>query len=212
MLPKGKEHLIMVGTSKREYLTKIKDRYRHAGRKYKKLILDEFCKICGYHRKHAIRVLNQDGRKKYKKPGRPSQYGREVIAPLENIWVSSDYPCSTRLVGMIPLWLPHYENKYGVLEEEVREKVLNIRPRTLDRVLCLVRKKHGIQGMSGTRHGTYLKNSIPIKISHKDVTEPGFFQADTVAHCGGSLEGSFVWSLTLTDIMSGWTENGAVWP
>jgi hypothetical protein len=32
-----------------------------------------------------------------------------------------------------------------------------------------------------------------------------------VAHCGESLVGSFVWSLTFTDIHSGWTENRAVW-
>ena len=40
---------------------------------------------------------------------------------------------------------------------------------------------------------------------------PGFLEADTVAHCGTSLEGSFAWSLTMTDIYSGWTENRAVW-
>jgi hypothetical protein len=201
----------MVSRSKKEYLAKIKDRYRHAGRKGKKRILDEFCEVCGHHRKHAIRLLNQDGRRKLKKPGRPSKYTPDTIAPLEDIWKNSGYPCSTRLVGMISLWLPSYEKEHGVLEALVREKVLHIKPRTLDNVLRATLKKHGFRGLSGTKSGTYLKNSIPIKISHNDVAEPGFFQADTVAHCGGSLEGSFVWSLTLTDVFSGWTENGAVW-
>lgn len=201
----------MVSRSKKEYLARIKDRYRKAGRKAKKRILDEFCEVCGHHRKHAIRLLNTDGRKKLKKPGRPGRYGPEEIQVLESIWESSGYPCSTRLVGMIPLWLPAYENEHGVLDENVREKIRSAKARTLDDVLRSTRKKHGVRGISGTKPGNYLKNTIPIKISHKDVTEPGYLQADTVAHCGGSLDGSFVWSLTLTDILSGWTENGAVW-
>jgi transposase InsO family protein len=201
----------MVNQSKREYLARIKDRYRHAGRGYKSCILDEFCEVCGHHRKHAIRLLNGDGRKKHKKPGRPSKYGKEEIRVLENIWLNADRPCSSRLIGVIPIWLPHYENRYGYLEESTRQKLLNAKARTLDRVLRPARKKHGSRGLSGTRAGQYLKNSIPIKISHGDVNEPGYIQADTVAHCGGRLEGDFVWSLTFTDIKSGWTLNGATW-
>jgi transposase InsO family protein len=201
----------MVSSSKKEYLTKIKDRYRKAGRKGKKRILDEFCEVCGHHRKHAIRLLNADGRKKLKKPGRPSKYGPEEIQVLESIWEASGYPCSSRLVGMLSLWLPAYENRHGVLDESVSSKLLEVKARTLDDILRAKRKKHGIRGLSGTRPGTYLKNSIPLKISHKEVSEPGYLQSDTVAHCGGSLEGSFIWSLTLTDILTGWTENGAVW-
>lgn len=201
----------MVSQSKQEYLAKIKDRYRHAGRKWKTRILDEFCIVCGHHRKHAIRLLSSDGRCKKKKPGRPSRYGQEEIRVLENIWLNADRPCSKRMAGVVNLWLPYYEKHHGYLEASTRGKLLGIKPRTLDRLLRPVRKKHGSRGLSGTRHGEYLKSNIPIKVSHADVTEPGYMQADTVAHCGGSLEGSFVWSITLTDILSGWTQNGAVW-
>jgi len=201
----------MVSKSKREYLAKIKDRYRHASRQGKARILDEFCAVCGHHRKHAIRLLNTDGRKKKKKPGRPSKYGEDEIRVIEDIWLHSNRPCAPRLAGMIPLWLPHYENANGDLDENVKEKLLDIRPRTLDRLLQSIRKKHGTRGISGTRGASYLKNYIPIKISHCDVDEPGHMQADMVAHCGGSMEGSFAWTLTFTDIFSGWTYNGAVW-
>jgi hypothetical protein len=201
----------MVIQSKREYRAQIKERYRRACKKGKSRILDEFCKVCGYHRKHAIRLLRKDRRTLKKKPGRPSKYGPAELRVLENIWLNADRPCSSRLVGMIPIWLPFYEKRYGDLAESTRQKLLNAKPRTLDRVLQPTRKKHGSRGLSGTRHGDYLKSNIPIKISHGDVAEPGFMQADTVAHCGGSLEGDFVWSLTCTDILTGWTENGAVW-
>jgi hypothetical protein len=201
----------MVSQSKREYLAKIKDRYRHAGRKGKARILDEFCAVCGHHRKHAIRLLKQDARTRKKKPGRPSKYGAREIQVLEELWLTADRPCSKRLAGMLELWLPYYEKRNGYLEESTKEKLLGIKPRTLDRIFAPVRKKHGSRGISGTKHGTYLKSNIPLKISHDDVIEPGYMQADTVAHCGGNMDGSFVWSLTFTDIFSGWTENGAVW-
>lgn len=91
------------------------------------------------------------------------------------------------------------EEHNGDQEASSRTKLLTIRPGTLDRLLRSVRKKHGWRGLSETRSGEYLSNRIPVKISHEDDTEPGFIQADTVAHCGGSLDGDFVWSLTFTD-------------
>jgi hypothetical protein len=201
----------MVSQSKREYLARIKDRYRHAGRRGKARILDEFCAVCGHHRKHAIRLLRADGRTRRRKPGRPSLYGPEELRVLEDIWLNADRPCAARLVSMIPLWLPFYERRHGDLEAACREKLLAIRPRSLDRALAVGRRKYGSRGLCGTRHGDYLNHRIPIKISHGDVTEPGFIQADTVAHCGESMAGDFVWSLTFTDVFTGWTENGAVW-
>ena len=42
------------------------------------------------------------------------------------------------------------------------------------------------------------------------MTCPGYLEADSVAHCGASLAGDFIWSLTYTDIASQWTEGRAV--
>jgi len=67
------------------------------------------------------------------------------------------------------------------------------------------------KGLSGTKPGTLLKNQIPICTEHWDISRPGFVEADTVAHCGNSLAGDFVWSLTMTDILTGWTECRATW-
>ncbi len=55
------------------------------------------------------------------------------------------------------------------------------------------------------------KTDRPTKPNPWDETLPGFMEADTVAHCGQSLAGDFAWSLTMTDIVSGWTENRATW-
>jgi len=197
--------------SVREYLASIVERYRGAGRKYKTRILDEFCAVSGRHRKHAIRLLSEKHKGRKRKPGRPSRYGEAERKVLEAIWLAAGRLCSKRLQAAISTWLPWYELEHGRLDTKVRSNLLGISPRTLDRVIRPVRKRHGSRGRCGTRPGTLLRNQIPIKTEHVDVNKPGVVEADMVAHCWISLEGSFMWSLTLTDIFSTWTENRAVW-
>ena len=83
--------------------------------------------MCGHHRKQAIRLLNKDGRTRKKKPGRPSKYGSAEIRVLENIWLNADRPCGSRLEGMIPIWLPFYEKRYGDLEESTRQTLMKVK-------------------------------------------------------------------------------------
>jgi len=201
----------MVQQSKREYLAAILKRYLGAGRLYKQRILDEFCKICGYHRKHAIRLLNGRTGPRRRKPGRPPRYGEAERKALEVIWLTANRPCSKRLKAAVPIWLPHYERQEGALPVSVRQNLLTISARSLDRLLKPVRRRHGTRGRCGTRPGSLLKQQIPIRTEHADIHAPGMMEADTVAHCGASLAGNFVWSLTLTDIFSGWTTLRAVW-
>jgi hypothetical protein len=201
----------MVHNTKVEYLEAIRLRYRTAGYRHKSRILEEFSKVCGYHRKHAIRLLNQKEQRIRCKPGRPSICGPAEERVLETIWLASNRPCALRLRALIAVWLPWYENEYGRVQATSKKKLGQISARTLDRLMKSVRRRHGYRGKCGTRPGDLLRNQIPIKTHHEGVTEPGVMEADTVAHCGNSMEGNFVWSLTLTDIFSGWTENRAVW-
>lgn len=113
-------------------------------------------------------------------------------------------------MAAMPLWLPHYETRFGMLDESLRLMLTGISPASIDRLLKPVRVQHP-RGLSGTRPGTLLKHQIPIRAMHWDITLPGFMEADTVAHCGNSLAGDFVWSLSLTDILTGWTECRATW-
>ena len=203
----------MGGKSAREYLEAIWERYRDAGRKYKKLILDEFCRVCGHHRKHAIRLLRARQRpaRRRKASGRPPRFGVVERHVLTRIWLFGNRPCSRRLKSMLASWLPFYERRYARLAPSVRENLLGLSKNTIDRLLLPTRRRYGTRGRSGTRPGTLLHNQIPIKTEHWTIAQPGFMQADTVAHCGSSLGGEFVWSLTFTDVFSGWTENRAVW-
>jgi hypothetical protein len=198
--------------SKLEYLNSITERYRKAKRKEKKSILDEFCINCGYNRKYAIRLLRKPSKKARRKRGRKSLYNSPVLLKaIRTIWINADQPCSKRLLGAIRDWLPFYEEDYEVLSSTDREKLLKISAATLDRHLKPIREKVQRKRLCTTRPGTLLKNQIPIKTNHWDVTKPGFVEADTVAHCGNSIEGDYAHSLTMTDILTTWTENRAVW-
>jgi hypothetical protein len=201
----------MVQKSKAEYVEAIRSRYLKACRAGKTRILEEFCQVCGFHRKHAIRLLNRKVGGPKRKPGRPSAYGEAELKVLEYIWLRANRPCGKRFKPVVVNWLPWYEQEQGFIDGKTRKHLQTISTRTLDRLMKPVRQRHGQRGKCGTRPGTLLKNMIPIKTHHADVNKPGVMEADTVAHCGNTLEGDFVWSLTLTDIFSGWTENRAVW-
>lgn len=107
--------------------------------------------------------------------------------------------------------MPHYATSFQPLSTETQGLLNTISAATIDRLLKPVRAKVGRRGLSGTKPGTLLKKQIPIQAGVWDVTQPGFMEADTVAHCGDSLAGDFVWSLTMTDLCTGWTECRATW-
>lgn len=201
----------MGSKSKKEYLLAIWDRYQRVGRRFKSKILDEFCSVCGYARKYAIGLLSRKLRQRRKRPGPRRRYDAAVLEPLKFLWLKSEQMCSKRLKAALPLWLPFYEQKHGALTDAVRKKLLRISPATIDRLLRKTRARYPGKGLCGTRPGRLLKVQIPVRTDNRDIDRPGFLEADTVAHCGTSMAGSFLWSITFTDIFSQWTENRAVW-
>ena len=208
----GNQATVMSQKSKREYLLAIWGRYQRVGRRFKSKILDEFCAVCGYTRKYAITLLNRKPRARCKKPGPRRKYDAAILEPLKAIWLLSEQMCSKRLKVALPIWLPFYEQAHGSLEPATRKKLLRISPASMDRILKKARAAYPRKGLSGTRCGPEaLKHRIPIRTDNWDIDQPGFLEADSVAHCGDSMAGEFAWSLTFTDIFSQWTENRAVW-
>jgi hypothetical protein len=197
---------------KREWLPKLQARYSRRNREGKSRMLDELCEDYEYDRKYAIKLLGGDlpppsGRAH---PGPPSLYA--VIEPIvRQIWLSAEQPCGKRLVPILRQWLPYYEPRFGRLSSRQRRLVRQASAATLDRLLAPARAQHPGRGRCGTKPGGLLKSEIPIRTGTWDLSRPGYLEADSVAHCGESLAGSFIWSVTYTDIFSGWTEGGAVW-
>ncbi len=190
---------------KRAYLEEIRYRYRKSAKKSKGLILDEFCRVCDLSRKHGIKILNGSIIPRINRPGPKSKYQREdVLKALKELWSLMSQMCSKKMVVAFIDWLPFYEAR-----DEVKLLLLQMSASTIDRLLRSHRNPLQ-RGKSATR-ASLIKNRIPLKLLDGEITMPGYFEADTVAHCGNSLAGEFGNSLTMTDLYSGWTENRALW-
>ena len=176
-------------------------------------VLDEFCAVCGYHRKAALRLLNRPLPITLpKRPGPKVRYDpAEVLPVLKAVWLASDQLCSKLLKAALPIWLEHHQRRTTRLAEAFKEKLLAISPAQIDRLLRSARVLHPKKGLSTTRPGTLLRHAVPTRSGPPDTSRPGSVEADTVAHCDDSTAGDYVNSLTFTELFSGWTENRAVW-
>jgi hypothetical protein len=202
---------IMSNAAKREYLQAIRGRYLAGSKFLKRGILDEFCRVCNYNRKYAIRLLRASPRTKQtnSRAGRHAIYTDPALMTfLKRLWIASNLACGKRLKVMIPLWLPHYENP---LTAQVKDQLQVISPATIDRLLSPLRNRYTKRGLATTKPGSLLKKHIPIKTNQWDEQTPGFLEADTVAHCGSSMAGMFTFTVNMVDIATGWTEQRAIW-
>lgn len=206
----------MSPTSKKEHLEVVARRYKKATLHEKSKILDEFCANLHFNRKYAIRKISAYLAPKKKSTavskGPHARYSDpQVVKPLQEIWLAAYPPCSKRLKTIIPCWLIHYQLHFKHLDGPIQKLLLSISPTTIDRVLKPFRIYHTGKGRSATKPGLLLKHHIPIQTNQWDETRPGFLEADTVAHCGSSLAGIFAYSLDMTDLATGWTEQRATW-
>jgi hypothetical protein len=198
-----------------EYTVIFVKRYKRANYNQKKKILDEYCKVTGYHRKHAIRKLNNFRlfiKKKLKKRGRASKYNKKpIIDPIKKIWLTANLPCSKILKSLLPFWLPHYMKTHGFIDQDTLNLLESISPATIDRIFKPIRPKFNKKGYSGTKPGSLLRKNIPIKTDQWNEFQPGFIESDTVHHCGETVAGQYVLTVNYDDIATGWTEQRAVW-
>ena len=201
----------MSAQAKWEYLQAVYPRYRQARRREKQRILDEFCRIAGYHRKYAIRLLRGPvpGPASRRARRRAATYGPPVITALHAIWQAAGYPWSVRLKALLPLWLPWARRRLR-LARSLEQQLLAISPRQIDRRLAPHKRQLKKRLYGRTKPGTLLKHHIPIKTDAWAVTTPGFAEVDLVSHSGNAADGEFIHSLNLTDVHSTWVETGAV--
>jgi hypothetical protein len=202
----------MSGKSRWDYLKAIYSRYKKVSKPLRARILDEFCQVCGYNRKYAIRLLNGPAPQKPEltiAKSRRSTYGGKVILSLTAIWEAAGYPCSARLKALLPLWLP-WAIKRLAISQSVQKQLLLISPATIDRRLKAKKRQLKKRLYGRTKPGTLLKHHIPIKTDSWNVKTPGFTETDLVSHSGNSEQGEFIHSLNVTDIHTTWVETRAV--
>jgi len=193
--------------TRRELLQQVIPQYREASTvKKKSKLLDAFTATTGYNRKYAMGFLNH-AKEVQHSPQRPLHYGPEVQHVLFLVWHASNRICAKRLIPFLPTLVEALErHEHLHLTEECRKQLLSMSAATADRLLASQRKL-GQRGLSTTRAGTLLKQRIPIRTFQEwKETQPGFLEADLVAHCGTDIEGGYLYTLTLTDVATGWTE------
>src|SRR3982075_1383181 len=199
---------ISMGT-RREITAAVVDRYRSAGRMDKGRILDELCAVTGWHRKHAVRALASHARiSPEARRQRSPTYGATIRDALVALWEASDRICGKRLKVMIPTLLPSLERHGRLkLDQGGRALVLAVSAATIDRLL--VETKIAAAGGKRRRAGFYsaIRREVPIRTFNDwNSPPPGFCEVDMVAHGGTSVAGSFIQTLTMVDVATGWTE------
>jgi hypothetical protein len=171
------------------------------------MLIDQLVRDTGFHRKHAIRTLNQAPYLKEKR-SRKKLYSDGCRYHLKKLWLLMEQVNGRRMVAMLPRWLKSYQAPgYGPL---IEKELLSMSHATIERFLRPYRAEMGRKLRTGTKSGN-LRHRNPIKPFDRNVAVPEYLEADTVAHCGGSMSGKFLWSLTGVDRLLGWTENRAVW-
>lgn len=202
--------------------------YESASKKQKGIILDQVVAVTGWNRDHARQQL----RARMRQPkGRATatiavidrrrtkgcKYSYNARKVLQSVWATSGGLCGKYLAASMASWLQAMEAEGSLVEDqgrynaEVRVELLAMSAATIDRYLAPTKATDPIRGKSTTRPGTLLRNSITIRKAGDEVeTEPGFFEVDTVAHCGPTLKGEFCRSVNFTDLHTGWVFTRAI--
>lgn len=186
-------------------------RYAGADKAGKQKILNELCAITGWHRDHARRALRCALRPtvvQVRAP-RPPKYGPKVVAALTVCWMVLGRPAGKRLAPILPELVPILR-EFGELDidDDTATLLASMSAATIDRRLACERNKHKLRGRRPTKPRSLRKSRIAVRTwTEWDEAVPGFVEVDVVGHDGGIAGGEHVWTLTVTDIATGWTEN-----
>jgi hypothetical protein len=197
--------------------------YARAPKHVKSQILDEVVRVTDWSRDNARRRLTAKasappGRRR--KPGpRPGarRYSYDALKILQKVWAASGGQCGKYLAASMAVLLANLEAHGHLVEGKarysagVRAELEAMSASTIDRYLAPAKARDPLRGKSATRPGTMLRNSITVrKASDEAEDEPGFFEVDTVAHCGPTLKGEFARSVNFTDVRTGWVFTVAI--
>jgi hypothetical protein len=207
--------------SRAEVTTRYAKAYVKASKKNRGRILDQVVEVMGWSRDNARRRLTAaakrppgSGRSVATRPRKPRtpKYSYDTLKVLQKVWAASGGQCGKYLAASMAIQLAGLE-RHGELVfghdrycSAVREELLAMSAASIDRYLAPVKAKDQIKGKSTTKPSPLLRSSVKIRKATDEIeAAPGFFEGDTVAHCGPTLKGEFARTLNLTCVHTGWT-------
>ena len=202
--------------ARHEITRKFAKQYAAAAKKEKSRLLDEVCAITGWSRDNARRQLQAALKPRRvgprKRKPRPLKYSHDALKVLQKVWAFAGGISGKYLAASMELQLMLLEAHgelvpgRGRYSHQVADELLAMSPATIDRYLAPARARDPLRGIATTTPGPLLRNSITIRKAGDEIEAvPGFFEGDTVAHCGPVLKGEFCRSVDLTDMHTGWT-------
>jgi hypothetical protein len=202
--------------------------YEAASKKDKSKILDQLVEVTGWNRDHARQQLRRRltqprGRATAtvavidRRKSRGRKYSYDAIKVLQHVWATAGGICGKYLAASMADWIQAMEAAGALVpgqdrySRQVRTELLAMSAATIDRYLAPAKARDPIRGKSATKPGKLLRNSISVRKAGDEIeAEPGFFEVDTVAHCGPTLKGEFARTVNFTDMHTGWVFTRAI--
>jgi len=208
--------------ARHEVTKKYAREYAGSAKKDKGRMLDELVGVTGWSRANARRAIATAGKRRgragsVRRKQRAPTYGYDTLKVLIEVWTLIGEPCGKYLAPIMAATLERLE-VFGELDQvdhrltpQVRAQLVAMSPATIDRMLRPTKAARYPAAKSATRPGATLRSSITVRQAMDEMEKaPGFFEIDLVAHCGHTLKGEHAWTLTATDVFTGWTQNVAI--
>ncbi|WP_130866299.1 integrase catalytic domain-containing protein [Acidipropionibacterium timonense] len=205
--------------ARREITKKYAHQYRAASKKDKSVLLDSLTATTGWTRDHARRAIRaaltrKGAASQQKRRPRPRKYSYDAVKVLQHVWSVTGQPSGKYLAPVMDDTLNRLERfkEFGKVTRRATPAVLtelrSMSAATIDRYLNPFKDAaYPAAGLSATRPAPHiLRAAVPLRTSlDGPITDPGLVEVDTVAHCGHTLVGEFLWTLSATLPVSGYT-------
>jgi len=201
--------------TKKELLGIELDTYLKASKKEKGKILDSLSRQTGMWRESIMRSFKRLQMESVyapkKKRGRSVYYTHDVYEALEEIWKDANSCCGELLHPVIREYVSIFKrDDMWKHDDLVTGKLLAMSMATVKRKVSGWQCESGRKGISTTTPSA-IKERVPIFQGSWHAVPVGMGQIDTIAHCGGSLAGDFIYSCGYVDVSSGWLAYTAQW-